>query len=107
MGTGEMDNAGRQALSLSLTGAAEVFYFPLGACHLDSVCCLGWDVDLEKFRGKCWLVRGLGQTERGSSCNSPTLSTQHTQCQRAPALLSLQTKQNPSRSCAEILCSGL
>lgn len=37
----------------------------------------------------------------------PTLSTQHTQCQRAPALLSLQTKQNPSRSCAEILCSCL
>lgn len=104
MGTGEMHNPGRQALILSLAGTAEGFYLPLGACHCDSVCCMGWEVDLEQFRRKCWVVNRLGQTEGGSSCNSTTLSCQSTELLPCWAC---KTKPNTRRSCAEMLCSCL
>lgn len=57
-GTGEMHNSGRQALSLSLTGTAEVFICLWGRC--DPVCWVGWEVDLEKFRGKGWGAEQAG-----------------------------------------------
>lgn len=116
MGSGGMHNSGRKALSLSMTGTAEVFIYLLG--HVIVILFAGWVgkwIQRSSEGSAGWRGGWDGLREAPAAVPppvSPTVccqSSQHSQplCQRAPALLSLETKQNMRRSHREILCSCL